>query len=197
MNDDFPNWLVALKDNDPAAAQKLWESYYKKLLRLSGRLIGALPKRVADEEDLALSAMKSFVMGAQKGRFPRLDDETDLWRILVTITSRKVSAHRRRHFAARRNHGAVRGESVFPQGDDKGPGGIGAMAGQEPTPDFAAAVTEECRLLFEKLDDPLLREIATWKMEGYSNEEIAEKLGRTVRTVERKLGLIRDCWSAR
>jgi len=110
--------------------------------------------------------------------------------------SRKVSAQRRRHFAARRASGTVRGESVFAgaAGSDWGDG-IAQVLGKEPTPQFAAEVAEECQALFEKLDDPLLRDIARWKMEGFSNEDIAAKLGRTVRTIERKLSLIRDCWS--
>ncbi len=65
--------------------------------------------------------------------------------------------------------------------------GIGGAKGDEPTPEFAAQVAEQCRLLFDKLDDPLLQVIAHWNMEGFNNEEIAERLGRNVRTVERKL----------
>jgi DNA-directed RNA polymerase specialized sigma24 family protein len=164
---------------------------------LAQRRLKELPRRAADEEDIALSAMNSFVQGARAGRFPNLASENDLWRLLVTITTRKVGAQRRRHYAQRRDQGRVRGESIF-QGaadGDEGPGIAGA-AGPEPTPEFAALVAEQCRVLFEKLDDPLLRDVARWKMEGYSSEEIAGKLGRTVRTVERKLNLIRDCWSA-
>ncbi len=44
------------------------------------------------------------------------------------------------------------------------------------------------------LNDPGLRQIAFWKLEGYTNEEIAEKLECTLRTVERKLERIRAYW---
>jgi DNA-directed RNA polymerase specialized sigma24 family protein len=197
MSDDMQAWLAKLQQGDSHAAQRIWEEYFQKLVRLARRRMASLPRRAADEEDLALSAMNSFVSGAQAGRFPRLDDETELWQLLVVITARKVSAQRRRHFAVRRNRGQVRGESIFVQpGDSAGGVGIGDAEGNEPTPAFAAQVAEECQVLLSKLDDPLLREIAQWKMEGFSNEEIAERLGRNVRTVERKLALIRDCWSA-
>jgi DNA-directed RNA polymerase specialized sigma24 family protein len=36
--------------------------------------------------------------------------------------------------------------------------------------------------------------VAVWKMEGYSNAEIAAKLPCVERTVERKLKLIRSLW---
>ena len=44
------------------------------------------------------------------------------------------------------------------------------------------------------LTDPGLRQIALWKLEGYTNPEIAERLECTLRTVERKLD--RAYWEA-
>lgn len=41
------------------------------------------------------------------------------------------------------------------------------------------------------LDSEELSQLAMWKLEGFTNEEIAVKCGRTTRTVERKLNLIR------
>ena len=68
------------------------------------------------------------------------------------------------------------------------------IEGPEPTPAFAAQVAEECRRLVERLDSPELRRVALRKMEGYSNEEIAAQLGCGLRTVERRLQLIRSSW---
>lgn len=42
--------------------------------------------------------------------------------------------------------------------------------------------------------EPFLRQIAVWKMEGFTNEEIGAKMGRSRATVERKLVLIRALW---
>jgi DNA-directed RNA polymerase specialized sigma24 family protein len=56
-------------------------------------------------------------------------------------------------------------------------------------------VAEECRRLLGRLDDDL-RALALLKMEGYTNEEIASRLGRSRATVERKLRLIRRAWEA-
>ena len=44
------------------------------------------------------------------------------------------------------------------------------------------------------LDSDTLRKIAQWKMEGYKNEEIADRLGLTRRSIERKLQWIRKVW---
>ena len=68
------------------------------------------------------------------------------------------------------------------------------VEGPEPTPAFAAQVAEECRRLLERLDSPELRAVALRKVEGYGNEEIAAQLGCGLRTVERRLRLIRGIW---
>lgn len=194
--DDLTAWLGKLNTSDTRAPDVIWKAYFEKLVRLARGRLGSLPRQVADEEDVALSAMNSFIQGARAGRFPKLDDRDDLWKLLVTITARKVCAQQRRHFAEKRGGGAVRGESVFlPGTDDVKPQGIDGVLGEEPTPQFAAQVAEECNHLLDQLDDPLLCDIARMKVEGYTNEEIAEEIGRNVRTVERKLALIRDQWS--
>jgi DNA-directed RNA polymerase specialized sigma24 family protein len=37
--------------------------------------------------------------------------------------------------------------------------------------------------------------VASWKLEGYTDEEIAARLGCVTRTVERKLARIRSIWA--
>ncbi len=63
-----------------------------------------------------------------------------------------------------------------------------------PSSLFCARLTELYSELLGALSDDTLRRVATWKLEGYSNEEIAEKLGCSLRSVERKLALIRQQW---
>ena len=84
--------------------------------------------------------------------------------------------------------------------DESGVGGAGEQAGlaevigHAPTPEFAAMMAEECQRLLERLDDPELAALALAKLEGYTNKEIAKRLGCSVRTVERQLRLIRKKW---
>ena len=49
-------WLEQLQAGESAAAQQLWQRYLERLLRLASRKLGDLPRRVADEEDVVLSA---------------------------------------------------------------------------------------------------------------------------------------------
>ena len=56
-------------------------------------------------------------------------------------------------------------------------------------------IEEEGQRLLGALEDPKLRQVALWKLESYTNDEIAEKLQLTTRSVERKLQRIREIWS--
>jgi DNA-directed RNA polymerase specialized sigma24 family protein len=63
-----------------------------------------------------------------------------------------------------------------------------------PTPGFAAMMAEECQRVLDAPGDESTRRVALLRMEGYSGEEIAERLGCNRRTVTRKLELIRREW---
>src|SRR5690242_9105116 len=84
------HWIGQLKVGDEAAAQKLWESYFQRMVELAHQKLLGLPRRAADEEDVALSAFNSFCQGASRGRFPQLCDRNSLWPLLVAITAHKA-----------------------------------------------------------------------------------------------------------
>src|SRR5262249_12846151 len=70
----------------------------------------------------------------------------------------------------------------------------GGLVAPQPSPEFAALVAEECGRLLGLLRDHSLRRVAHLRMEGYSKEEIARHLGCSLRTVARKVELIRRTW---
>lgn len=191
-------WLDDLKGGEgaDAAVKPLWERYFEQLVRLARARLRAAPRGPADEEDVALSAFDSFCRGAAAGRFPRLDDRGDLWRLLVTITVRKATDYVRGESRQRRGGGRVVGEAALDAAAPEAGRWLDQAIGREPTPEFAAQVADECRRLLEGLPDDELRTIALLRMEGYSNEQIAERLGCGLRSVERKLDRIRKRWTA-
>ncbi|WP_145276756.1 ECF-type sigma factor [Tautonia plasticadhaerens] len=189
-------WIGQLKAGDPDAAQPLWERYFERLVRLARQKLVAGRRRGGDEdeEDAALSAFDSFCAGAARGRFPLLGDREDLWRLLVVITARKAGAQAQRRRARKRGGDLHRVEAPAAQEAD----GLDLerLAGPEPTPEFAAMVAEEYERLLEALGDDDLRRVAVWRLEGLTNDEIADRLGCARRTVARRLDLIRKIWSA-
>lgn len=190
--------LQRLQTGDDRAAAVIWERYFQKLVRLAAHRLRSIPRRAADEEDVALSAMNSFWQGMQDQRFIELANRDELWKLLVTITIRKSNALQRRHFTQNRGSGDVRGESVFERPGTEGAAdhpGLADQADDEPTPELAAEFSENVDQLLGLLDKGNLRDVAVLRLEGHSNAEIAERLNKSIGTIERKLGLIRDVWS--
>jgi DNA-directed RNA polymerase specialized sigma24 family protein len=187
------SWLGDLKAGDRDAAQKLWERYFGSLVRLAQARLRTAPRVAEDEEDAALSAFDSFCNAAALGRFPRLDDRDDLWRILVTLTRRKAINQFQRARWQKRDAARVASpaEREGAAGDREF---LDNLAGPEPSPDFAALVADEWRHRLDSLRDDSLRRVALMRLEGFRNDEIAERLGCGLRTVARKLELIRRRW---
>jgi RNA polymerase sigma factor (sigma-70 family) len=181
-------WIAQLRLGDSAAAQQLWERYYASLVRLAEKRLRGVPLRVADEDDVVQSAFASFCGRVEKGAFPRLQDRDDLWRLLVAITARKAINYLRRSNAEKRGGSATNRPFDLLSPDIEG------VVGNEPTPEFALQTAETLRDLLACLPTESVRDLVLKKMEGCTNDEVAEQLGCSLRTVERRLKLIRDLW---
>lgn len=186
-------WITQLRAGDQAAADPLWNRYFERLVALARARLMKASRRAADEEDVALSAFHSFCRAAERGRFPKLDDREDLWRLLVCFITRKA-AHFLRDRGRLKRRGRTGHELSRRDGNEKID--LESIAAEEPSPDFVAEMADEYRRLMGRLGDETLRSVAVWKMEGYTNEEIADKLQCVARTVERKLRLIRAIWES-
>ena len=58
--------------------------------------------------------------------------------------------------------------------------------GSEPTPEAATVMAEEYRRLLDALDDPTLKKVAVWRMEGYTEDAIPP-----ARAARRTIALVR------
>jgi DNA-directed RNA polymerase specialized sigma24 family protein len=191
------HWIGDLKAGDQSVVQSLWDRYFRQLVERARVELCALrsPMAVNDEEDVALSAFHSLYEGVRQGRFPKLDDRDDLWRLLMHLTACKAVDRHRQECRQKRGGGAVLRESdlIACAGvDSRNP--LDQLIGSEPSPDFAAMVAEEYRQRIETLPEPALRLIAERKLACHSNQEIARELGVSLRTVTLKLELIRKRW---
>jgi DNA-directed RNA polymerase specialized sigma24 family protein len=194
MADDgsVTRWFGQLQAGDPAAAQQLWERYFRRLVGLARLKLRDTPRQADDEEDVALSAFDSFCRNAERGRFPQLSDRDNLWRLLVVITVRKAQ-HLVRDGTRHKRGGKVSPAPEPADDSDEQPILEQALS-REPTPELAAQMAEEYRDLLRRLGDSELEAIALLRMEGYCVDEIAQKLGYVARSIKRKLQLIRSLW---
>jgi DNA-directed RNA polymerase specialized sigma24 family protein len=169
--------------------QELWQRYFVRLVELARGRLRQVP-RAADEEDVALSAFDSFCRNAGQGRFPQLQDRDDLWRLLATVTARKACRLLRDEGRHKRGGHALQAGA---NGDDPA-ALLEEVAGSEPSPEMALQLTEEYQRLLGLLGDEQLRQVAIWRMEGYSVEEIAMRADCAPRSVKRRLQVIRSLW---
>ncbi len=178
------SWIGRLQAGDHVAAEDLWQRYYQKMIKIAYKRLSGSTRTMADEEDVVVSAFKSFFRGLDNNRAPKLQSEDEIWRLLVTLTARKAikqiryeSRNKRQGEAGKFHHDAMPVEELI---------------GSEPTPEFVLAITDEYRQLNERLLDDEMRLIALRKMEGYSSAEIAQELNTNLRTVQRRLTVIRS-----
>jgi DNA-directed RNA polymerase specialized sigma24 family protein len=187
-------WMERLQSGDPDAAEVIWNQYFSRLVAVARLRLQSISRAAADEEDVALSAFKSFCCGVESGRFPDLADRDGIWKLLLVITARKASRLTKRERTEKRGSGKVIHASALDHQADSHGDFLGEIQGNEPTPDFAAEVIEEYLRLFSILGEGELHQIAIYKMEGFTNVEIAARIGRSEVTVGRKLGIIRKKW---
>ena len=189
--------LQGLKTGDDAAALSLWERYCDRLVRLARLKLRNAKRRMADGEDVALSAFHSLCRGAREGRFPALADRDGLWGLLVFITAQKAADQIVYERRKKRGGGKVRGDSNFENraaGSNKG--GFDQVLSQSPGPATLNVWAEGYERLLDRLGDATLRQVAELRVQGYTLEEIAQQLGVALRTVHRKIHLIRKVWLA-
>lgn len=191
-------WLALLKAGNAQAQQEVWDAFFPELVTVARTRLAGMRRTVADEEDVALSVLQSFFKAAQENRFPDLRGRDSLWRLLSWMTQRKA-VDLIRHTTRQKRRGG--GESAClalefgePSSRRSRVRPMEQLAGKEPSPDLAMIFIEELRTLLEVLSDPM-RKVALQKLDGYSNEEIAQNIDCSLATVERRLKMIREIWS--
>jgi DNA-directed RNA polymerase specialized sigma24 family protein len=179
-------WIRDLKQGNQLAAEQLCERYWSKVAALARKRLGTFPRSLADEQDVTASVLANLCHGAQCGKYPRLADRDDLWRLLVVLTAHKVCGYYERAGRKKRGGGLRSAQECADA--------LEQVLSREPTPESVAIFLEDCERLLNLLLDRE-REVALRKLEGYSNQEIAAQLKCGLRTVERRLEIIRSVWS--
>jgi RNA polymerase sigma-70 factor (ECF subfamily) len=165
---------------DEQAADELYRRYVGRLGGLVADHLAERFRRQVDPEDLTQSAYRTFFRRAEAGEF-HFDADADVWKLLVTIALNKVRRIVRRLTAGSRD---IRKESFS---------SAGAMDHIADGPKFedALIVADIVTHLAETLSDRHV-ELLKLRMEGHAQQEVAEQLGVTDRTVRRMMEQIRS-----
>ncbi len=185
-------WVRLTKQGDDEAAHKLWDRYFQQVVQLAGRRIFGSPAAF-DAEDVALSTFDGVIRAMREERLETFADRCELWRILRVNAVRRAADRVRTEGAAKRGGGRAtsegqrRSKRIEIDLDD--------LPSRMDEPQFTAIMSEECLRLLTSLGEEELQQVAKWRLEGLTNDQIAAELGYSRRTVQRMVQNIRDIWS--
>ena len=185
-------WIKNLRGGHESAAQKLWNHFHEKLIYLVRKRMQSTQKTTGDESDVVLEVFDGCFRALKQGKYPKIDNRNDLWRLLAVIAERRAIDQIRRNT---KGIDGTRANTSFTLVSDSSSviDGIKKIACKEPTPEFAAIFEERLKKLLGLLQEREAN-VAILKLQRYSNGEIAEKIGRAIPTVERCLKTIRKKW---
>ncbi len=174
-------WLEQLKAGNPQATHELCERCWRLVVHQARQ---RLQKKIVafDAEDVAISVFDTFFRRTAEGRYPGVRDGNDLRTLFLAITKKKSLEHMRNENRQKRGGEAVK----MPTSED--------LASAQTSPALEAEWNDQCQWLLQKLDESL-QDVTLLRLEDLTNQEIAEKLSMPLRTVERKLALIRELWT--
>ena len=172
--------LAGLRAGDGEAAYILFERYARRLIALAGARLDALVAGKIDPDDVAQSVFKSFI-ARYAGKELDVGGWDGLWGLLAQIAVNKCGEWTR--FFARECRDVRREQEPDPQRQ----GGLASAAflSRYPMPDEAALLAEAVERLMRSLEGPNDRSVLVLLLQGYCDDEVAEQVGTSSRTVSR------------
>lgn len=170
---------------DQSAATELHDRYVIRLIALVRKKLESKYSHRISPDDVVQSAWRTFFRRASNGQYD-LRRSGDLWRLMSKIAVNKLKIRQRYHDAARRSP-----DREWTPTDPVDVESLSAISSTEPDPADAAALLDLVERFMQELapDD---RTILEHRLQDCSVPEIAEKYGRTERTIRRRLERIRE-----
>jgi RNA polymerase sigma factor (sigma-70 family) len=180
MSENFTEqrFFDRLNQGDSSAFSELDRQYRAKLCRLVEKEMNRRFRKGKGPEDIVQSAFRTFYRRNAQGEF-QIDSSAALWRLLETITIRKLSKHVKSLGTKKRN---VEREEH--------PGGPESL-GKEPTPDEAALAADLIEMVLEGLDESYAQ-LLGMLLKNCTEEEIAKALKTTRARVRGMLKRLRS-----
>ena len=178
------HWINELQAGSDQAARILWQHLHKGLLELAQKQLAETTPTGFDEEDVVLSAFNALCDAIRQGRYD-IGDRNELWRMATVIVVNRAYNRLRDEKRLRRGGGRKRKPSSV----------LESLVCPKPDATTVLMMQEECQHMLAKLKTPDLEMVALLKVEGHTDEQVAEKLGCSRRTVQRRLSIIRKLWA--
>ena len=155
------------------ASEALFNRYHDRAFDFAKKKLGRFLQTKVDPGDIAHESLVSLFRAARDCRI-RINQKGDLWKFLVGIINNKVKSQFERFNLSKRN---IQKEQKL-ESDITGRENSETQTGEL----FADLIRDE---------KPVDRKMVELLVQGYSQKEIAEKLGRTTRTIRRMMENLR------
>lgn len=168
--------IVRLRSGDESAASEVYTRYANRVFGLVHQQMADRLRAQMQPEDIVQSVFKSVFRGINMGSYDAPEGGT-LWQLMAIVAVHKVRRNARRRTALRRDSRRTQSLNAMEKFD----------TADDCTPEeFESAIREAIEDLKETEQDVVLL-----RVQGYSVEEIATKLDRSRRSIERALQNIR------
>ncbi len=184
--------FAPLKHGDQAALDEVWRRFFPRIAGLARKTLSGLPRFGLDADDVAQCAFISFWRALDGDREVEFEGREDLWNLLGLITVRKARKLARHQLAKKRGGGKTQTESDLAgqtQDGTRTTVRLDEILSEVTPPDFDLI----CEALLQRLHDEE-RGIVVLRLQGYSSQEIAARIGCSARSVQRKLEAVRGRW---
>jgi RNA polymerase sigma factor (sigma-70 family) len=190
MNDDeWEALLKGLRQGDPVACSLFWQKYGPLLELVARKQLSARVQRRVGPDDVVQSACRTFFRRVSEGQF-ELSDSEALWRLMCSITltkARRAARNQNRHKRSQNR------EQGLEAPDSSGEVRKIEIECNEPSPIEAVEVADQLEHLLAGLGADECQ-VLDLKMQDLTNDEIAEKMGCSERTVRRLAKSIQEKW---
>lgn len=188
LNGSVTSIFQRLRAGDTESAKQLWERFFPRLIGLARRVLSGreLPSGAEDAVQLAFFR---FFRRVEMGEFEDISGRDELWKLLSIMTARIAFQQQRSERTQKRGAGRTVLESDLLHRSSH-PFSLDDLLGAVAPPDCDMI----CQDLLNQLDQDV-REVAILRLAGYTNQEIKEIVGRPLRSIERRVQLIRAVWS--
>ena len=188
-SDDWATLIEGLRAGSETATAAFYNRYRPLLEGLAAKNLESGIRRRVQSDEVAHSACRTFMRRVYDGAFD-LEGKDALWNLLCAVTLAKLRKKVRFHRAQKR--GLDREEGKADGGRDLIEE---RLAGDAPGPADAAEFADTFQHLMSKLDEEE-RRLVCLKLEQRTDEEVAEILGRSERTVRRLRKRIQERFSS-
>lgn len=176
--------IRGLQAGDSAVLHRFYAEFGPMLRAIAGKRVSPLMQRRFDADDVVQSTFRTFFRRAQGGDF-LFEDNRRLWSLLCAITLTKLREKTRYH--QRQSRAAIREQPI----DDRAGGHIDERWATTtgPAPEAELEFADEFEHLLSGLEEQE-RRLVDLKLQDLTNDEAAEALGVSERTIQRMLNVL-------